>query len=237
MKNLFFIILILSTATAYTQPGRIAFHNANKTVTAAAKQRIYLNFSNTDLNIGSKWNDVFGSPHAAVVTVANLTDTTGAATGIGFTTIATANWNPYSGTSSANDYNASLNGSFYPAITTSTIYRSTWWNYGTVAPGRYYEAKPQMRLTGLAPVKTYSIYITACELTEPGGFPTKGIFRVTGLTSPAAIEVNGDQTFQATGAVFTLQPTAGGVIDIWCNTSSVNAGSLVTIPALVIVEQ
>ena len=235
MKKILIAICLLTAATAQAQTNRRAFHSANKN--ASVERRIYLNFSKTNLSLGTKWNNVFGTPNLAVVTVANLTDTTGAATGIGFTTIATGNWLAYSSNTSTDDYNASVTGTWYPASNTiPSFYRSNWWNYGTAQPGRYQSTKPQMRLTGLNPAKLYTIYISTAELPPGQGFDDKGVFRVVGLTSPAAVEIDGDVASQNAGATFALQPKVGGTIDIFCNTSAAASGNLVTIPALIIVE-
>jgi hypothetical protein len=240
MKAQLLLLYLLVVTSVDGQTTRAAFHNANNIISVVApvgvKRWIYIDFAKTDLNAGAKWNDVFGTPNLAIVAVADLLDTAGASTGIGFTTIATANWNAYGGNTSVDMYNVSMDGTYYPTATTAAMWQSVWWNYGSAQPGRYDVTKPQMKLTGLNPASTYTVYMTTEELCCGGGFTDKGVFRIVGLTSPTAIEVDGDLAVQPGGATFTLQPTAGGELSIWVNTSTTNLGDLVVIPMLMIKE-
>lgn len=218
----------------------MAFHSSNLSAAAppSVAKRIYINFSATDLNLNSKWNDAFGNPDGAVITIANLIDTTGASTGIGFTSISTANWNGYSGNASSDNYNASITGTFYPAsATTPTYYRSNWWQYGTASPATYNASLPQMRLTGLNTAKQYTIYMTTVEIPVGQGFDDRGIFRVAGLTTPSAVSIDGDVSTQPSGATFTVLPKVDGTIDIWMNVDNSAGDNLVCVPAIIIVEQ
>ena len=229
------ILLLLMIINTFGQPDRRAFHNSNNVVgITPTAQSIYINFSATDLNIGTKWNDVFGNPAASVLIFESLTDTLGAFTGVSLSTIATANWSGYAGNSASDLYNVSITGTYYPATLAANVWYSNWWQYGSVSPARYDAAKPQLRLSGLTPSSTYDIYITTAELCCGGGFTAKGVFTVVGLTSPTAIEVDGDVASQTLGATFTLQPKVDGTMDIWCNTSTTNTGDLNPFPALII---
>lgn len=201
----------------------------------AGKDTIRINFSNTDLNV-STYNDLFGHPTSAVRSIADLLDYKGNATGIGITTIATGNWLAYSGQSS-NDPCCTITGaSFYgSSANNATVGGSNFYNYGTIQPARYDAAKPQLRLTGLNPASTYEIKITCIDGNL--GFNNTAIFRVVGLTSPASQTIAGNVTSQSSGATFTLQPTAGGIIEIWINTDAASSADLAMVPALFITEQ
>lgn len=235
-KILFKLLLIMMSLTSFSQPGRVFFHSGNKPDAGPTWQRIYVNFSVTDQSsgLGSKWNSLYGHPHLGERSIADLKDTTGANTGVGITTVATANWSAYSNLTANDNFSIGI-GTYYPVTLPShNIYTSIYFQYG--AGGIYNATKPQFRITGLNPAKSYTLYMTCAELT--GGFEAKGVFRVVGLTSPAAINVNGDVANQSVGATFTLQPTAGGQIEIWANVqpSGSPTPDLVTFPALVIVQ-
>ena len=232
------ILLLLSLPTF----GQKLLINGNRFATPVVpKQRIYINLSATDLNV-TKYNDFFGAPAASVLSISNLVDTAGTSTGIGISTVATANWVPYGGVpaNSSNDAVAGIGtGTFYPGSSaTLQVYASNFYQYGNLQPGRFDTTKWQFALTGMDPAKTYQVLITTVDGTF--GFYDKGVFRVIGLTSPTAIEVDGDVVNQATGASFILQPKADGTMRIYANTSSTAAGGLadlVFIPAIMIIEQ
>jgi hypothetical protein len=180
------------------------------------------------------YNTLAGSPHSSVLTISNLNDITGTATGIGLTTVATANWSAYSGCScSNNDAVSGITAGNYLGTGGSTeVYSSIIFNYGTVSPARYDATKPQFRLSGLDPATTYTIKITGGDGSL--GFAANWVSRVVGGTSPSLAEVNGNVTNVTVGATFTLQPDGSGNIDIWFNSSTTNSGDLAPVAGLVI---
>lgn len=239
MKKLFFLLFVVCSLSAQSQ----IIVNASPVyrpfaVAAASKDTIRINLSTTDQNV-STFNDMFGAPANAVVTIANLVNISGNSTGVAITTIATANWLPYGGNpiNSSNDPCCTITGASYygTEANNATVAGSNFYNYGTVTPGRYDATKAQFRISGLNTAKTYEIKLTVLDGNL--GFTCKAIIRVVGATSPTAIEVSGDVTSQSSGATFTLQPDGSGNIDIWVNTSTVNSGDLAMIPAIYITEQ
>lgn len=202
------------------------------------KDTVRINFSKTSQSVAT-YNSMFGEPASGVVTRNALNNISGVATAINITTIATANWNGYSGANSSNDPCCAITGApFYGSTANNaTVAGSNFYTYGSIQPARYDATRPQFRITGLKPASTYEIKITAIDGNL--GFDCKVIFRAVGLTSPSAIQVNGDVTSQSNGATFTIQPTVGGQIELWCNTDGTASptGDLAMIPALFITEQ
>jgi hypothetical protein len=197
------------------------------------KQRVYINFSSTNFTV-SKYNAVYGTPTTGVATFMNLKDTAGVTTAIGITSISTSNWLGYSGYSSNDNVSQIGQGSFFPGSSaTQQVYGSNWYQYS--AGARYDVSKPQLRISGLNPAKTYQLVMTSTDGTL--GFDNKAVFHVAGLTNPSPIEVAGDNYIQTTGATFTLKPKADGTLEIWVNPSTAYSGDLSMLPALWILEQ
>lgn len=236
----FYRITAVSSNASFTN-STYGISNATTQVTpTAGTQRIYINLSKTNQAIGNNWNNVFGLPAQAVVTANNLIDTTGAATTIGITSVATGNWAPYASNpvNCANDtatMTSVLQGTFFNAASaTRAVYASNWYTVGTIQPARFDTTKPMFRFTGLTPSASYTILTTSVQGSS--GFSAFGTARVVGLTSPLPQEINGNTTIQNTGATFTLQSKADGTIDMWVNTSTTAGGDLAMIPAIWIIK-
>ncbi len=177
-------------------------------------------------------NVVSGSPGSSLVTVDNLLDKDGNATTWDVSTISTTNWLGYSGGTSNDAVSGITGGTYLGASTPSipaSVYQSIWYQYSNSAsqsPGTYDAAKPQIRISGLNPNRIYTLKMTGSDGTL--GFLNEARYRVSGLTSPAATDYTGDGITNLTGgATFTLQPSAGGIIDVWVNTITGGGGGAV----------
>ncbi len=182
------------------------------------------------------YNYLTGAPHSSVLSISNLNDITGAATGVSISTISTSNWVAYSGCScSNNDATTGVTGGTYLGTgANNAVYQSIFFTYGTVTPARYDATKPQLRISGLNPSTTYTIKLCGGDGTL--GFTCKWAAKAAGATTTSTTEVDGDITNITTGATLTLQPDGSGNIDIWINSSTTNSGDLATLAGLVITK-
>jgi hypothetical protein len=156
---------------------------------------------------------MFGDPAISAV---SYTDPTYSIT---VSSIATANWNAYSGCScTSNDAVTGATGGSYVSGVGNSAYESIWFNYGPTT-ANFDATKPQFQITGLNTATTYTIKMTGQDGTL--GFDANPMrFVVAGATTPSSQDVNGDVTSQSNGASFTLQPDGTGKIKVWLNSVS-----------------
>lgn len=149
----------------------------------------------------SGWNNVYGEPNISVLTG------TDAATGITFTSVATANWTPNG--SSGFDGNGTMSGTFFNDCsgTSSAPMYNGWVNAAV-----YDHAKPQGVIGGCNPAKTYTIALTG--VTQGGTLRRTDVY-VEGTTlSP--MKWFDAKANTSNGATFTgVSPDASGNIKIF----------------------
>ncbi|WP_431213459.1 Ig-like domain-containing protein [Puia sp. P3] len=155
----------------------------------------------------SGWTNVYGNPAGAVCT--------GSSNGITLTSVATANWVPYSNGLSAVDGGGQANGTFFPAA----VMANFWFQCNGSLAG-YNALVPQLKLSGLSKDSLYTIKMTTSYSQNIGTiFELNPMhYTVTGAVVYNYIEVNGDYN-TANGAVFTsIAPDANGVVQVYVNT-------------------
>jgi hypothetical protein len=169
-------------------------------------QTASFNFSASAISV-SGWVNVSGDPSTGVRSVT--------ANGITISSVARANWSPYSGISAQNG-NGFYPGRYFP----SQVMSNNWFQYNGTARtlANYNATVPQLQLSGLNPDSSYILRMSG---SDDGGFvssPT--IYTVSGATVYAtqSLSVHNDSTQGVT--FFGIYPNASGVISIYVNTTS-----------------
>jgi hypothetical protein len=170
-------------------------------------QTVSFNFSASAISV-SGWVNVSGDPSTGV---RSLT-----ANGVTVSSVATANWSPYSGISAQNG-NGYYPGHYFP----STVMSNNWFQYnGTIRTlANYNAAMPQLQLSGLNPDSSYILRMSGSDGGSFVSSPT--VYTISGATVYAAqsLSVHNDTS---QGVTFTgIYPNAGGVVNIYINTTSV----------------
>lgn len=211
------LLLIVTILFSLVSDGQTPLHKLiRKKVTTSSVIEARVHFSLGAYSV-STYNNLTGNPHSSIRSM-SLNDITGAATGWSITTIATANWGQFSGTT-ATDGIAGVTGGTFLDGATIVVYQNSMFNYGTTSPATYDAAKPQLRITGLDISKDYTVKITGCDGTYTFDC-TNMRYTIVGATSPASQDVGGDVTNVTNGATFTLKPDGSGQLTIWCNSIS-----------------
>lgn len=215
MKKLLTILLLINVAHAQLSPFMPVFPSA----APVTHDSITIQFRSTNTTPATGVTAVmYGNPHSAVLTYTNATY------GITVSTVSTANWASYSGCScsSVDAIGGATGGTYFPGVGNSA-YTGDIFTYGPTV-SNYNASKWQLEITGLNPSTTYTIGLTGMDGTQGfDGNPFR--FRVSGATSPAYQDVNGDVTNQTGGATFTLQSDATGKIKCWGNSVSGEANN------------
>lgn len=179
---------------------------------------VRINFSLAAVSV-STYNNLFGAPKTGVRSLTDMTDINGRTTTWDITTVATANWRDSVYTVSATDGIAGMTAMSFLSGATSGVWANGYYQYGATSPASYNASLHQFLISGLNPNKTYEIKITGADGTYTfDANPSR--YTVSGLTTPASQDVNGNVTSQSSGATFTLQPAADGTIKVWMNSVS-----------------
>jgi len=169
----------------------------------------------------SNYNTLAGNPHISLLTISDLLDITGATTGISINSVATANWGNFSGLTSNNAVPGITGGTFLDGAN-AALYQSIHYNYGTTQPARYDVTRPQYRISGLIPNKTYRILITGSQGTFTFLCSTME-FRVQG-SSLTSQTLNGGHPTSITnitvGLTFDVESDSSGEFTIWMNSAT-----------------
>jgi hypothetical protein len=169
-------------------------------------QTVSFNFSATS-DTWSGWVNVTGDPSTGVRSVT--------ANGITVSSVATANWSPYSGISAQNG-NGFYPGTYFPAAVMS----NNWFQYNGSARtlANYNATVPQLRLSGLNPDSSYILRMSGSDGGSFVSSPT--IYTIAGATVYAtqslSVHNNASQGVTFTG----IYPNSSGVISIYINTTS-----------------
>jgi hypothetical protein len=169
-------------------------------------QTVSFNFSAAAQSV-SGWVNVAGDPSTGVRTVT--------ANGITLSSVATANWSPYSGVSAQNG-NGYYPGTYFPA----GVMSCNWFQYNgtTRTLANYNAAVPQIKLSGLNPDSSYILRMSGSDAGSFNSNPT--VYTVSGATvySSQSLNVHNNAsqgiTFQG------IYPNSSGVINIYINTTS-----------------
>jgi len=171
---------------------------------SASGQQLNFNFTKDPVSVAN-WINVSGDPSSGVRTA------TDQSTGISVSSLATANWYPYSGVS-AYDGGGMTSGTFMPA----TVMVNHWFQHGSLAT--YNVSKPQLELSGLNPASLYTLKMTGSNIYGFNSNPTR--FVVSGSVVSSHMDVN-TYNNTANGATFSsIMPDANGKIRIYVNTTS-----------------
>lgn len=194
---------------------------------------VRINFSLAAVTVAT-YNNLFGAPKTGVRSLTDMKDINGLSTPWDITTVATNNWLDATFNVSATDGIAGVTVMSFLTGATSGVYANAYYNYGTTQPATYDAARHQLLISGLNPLKTYELKMTGMDGTYT--FDCSHMrYQVTGLTTPATQDINGDVTSQPNGATFTIQPAADGTIKIWMNT--VSGSSDLNMTAAMIIKQ
>lgn len=208
MRKFLLIIFISITASSFGQPLKLLLQKPGEV-------EVRINFSLAAVSV-STYNNLFGQPKTGVRSLTNMTDINGRATDWDITTVATANWRDSVFNVSATDGIAGMTAMSFLTGATSGVYANGYYNYGSLSPGGYDASLHQFLISGLNPNKTYEIKITGADGTYTfDANPSR--YTVTGLTTPASQDVDGNVTSQSNGATFTIQPATDGTIKVWMN--------------------
>jgi len=173
-------------------------------------QTASFNFSLTPHAV-SGWTNVYGDPSVGVRTATG-------SSGISISSMATANWAPYNGNSSAAyDGGGATGGTFFPAAVMANL----WYQYSPYF-GAYNAAVPQLEISGLRVDSVYTIMMTgSLTINVPNTFNLNPMrYTVAGASVYGYIDVNGNFN-TADGATFhNIAPDANGKIHIYVNTLS-----------------
>lgn len=195
----------------------------------------------------STYNMLAGDPDVTIVSLSNLNDINGTATGVGISTIDPANWSGFGGSAANNSVAGVTGGSVFTGANAS-VYQSIHYNYGTTSPARYDITKAQYKLTGLIAGRTYAIDVAGVVGTY--GFDGRNAaFIATGSTTTTAVELDcgpgggSGLTTVATYQTMTLSPNSSGEIYIYMNSMSTGGtlngspvGSDIAVCAAIIVK-
>lgn len=224
-KLLLILTLILSTWSFGQTPLHLLISKRKTTSTSSIKvAKIDFRASGTSTGL-TNWNTMAGNPNTAIITNANLIDTTGANTGWTCSTVNINNWGATGGVTSNNSV-LGITGGTAMSGASAQSYQSIIFNTGTISPARYDVTKWQFEIGGLDNSKTYTI--TVCGSEGHLGFDNRNYsIRAAGATTTSEVEIDGGfgggggyATVDAvsSGSV-TLQPS-GGIIKVWLNTMS-----------------
>ena len=175
-------------------------------VGASRAQTVSFNLSATS-STWPGWTNVAGDPSVAVQSVT--------ANGITLSSVATANWSPYSG------YSAQNGSGYYPGYYfPPRVMSNNWFQYN--GTGRslalYNSLVPQIELSGLNPDSTYILRISG---SDGGGFNTDPTqYTVAGKTNYGTqnLNVHNDST---QGVVFQgITPDSTGTIRLYVNATT-----------------
>jgi hypothetical protein len=170
-------------------------------------QTVSFNFSASAISV-SGWVNVSGDPSTGVRSVT--------ANGVTVSSVATANWSPYSGASAQNG-NGSYPGVYFPP----QVMSNNWFQYNGSARtlAEYNALVPQLQLSGLNPDSSYILRMSGSDGLSFVSSPT--VYTVSGATVYASQSLSVHKN-DSLGVTFTgIYPNASGVINIYINTTSV----------------
>ncbi|MBS1664165.1 MAG: hypothetical protein JST68_24180 [Bacteroidetes bacterium] len=175
------------------------------TIGLQAQTTVSFNFSKAAQPV-SGWINVVGDPSTGVRTATDVSS------GMSISSIATANWSSFFGTS-AFDGEGPSNGTFFPA----GVMVNEWLQYdGSLAA--YNAAVPQLKISGLDTTHTYTLRMAGSSTSPLSQNPTR--YTIAGRTVSSYIDVNNTNN-TANGATFNpIAPDVNGNIFIYVNTAS-----------------
>jgi hypothetical protein len=194
-------MLILKRVSALLLAGIIGLNGR------LAAQTVSFNFSATAATPVSGWVNVIGDPSTGIRTAT--------ANGITVSSVATANWSPYSG------YAAGNGTGYYPgAYFPPNVMSNNWFQYN--GTGRtlalYNSLVPQLKLTGLNPDSTYILRISG---SDNGSFVTNPtLYTVAGVTTYATQSLNIHNNITQGVTFQGIAPDVSGTIRIYVNANS-----------------
>jgi Bacterial Ig domain len=170
-------------------------------------QTVSFNFSNASHPV-SGWINVAGDPSSAVLTG------TDAVSGIGVSSVATANWSPF-GNCSYDGGGSSGPSPFFP----TAVLANHWFNYNGYYAG-YNALMPQLVLSGLNIDSVYTLKMTGSfQVNVPGQFNLNPIrYTVAGATVYGYIDIDGDSNYAAGATFHNIAPDVTGKVRIYVNT-------------------
>ncbi|HWB94695.1 MAG TPA: Ig-like domain-containing protein, partial [Puia sp.] len=170
-------------------------------------QTVSFNFS-----LGSRpvsgWINAAGDPAAGVITASDPTS------GIALSSVATANWSPY--TNCAYDGGgASGSGSFFP----TAVLANHWFNYSAFY-GAYNALMPQIVISGLNVDSVYTFKMTGSFVVGvPNQFNLDPIrYTVAGATLYGYVDIDGDSNYLNGATFHNVAPDTAGKVRIYVNT-------------------
>jgi len=209
-------ITVNTAASATSTPPTVSAGTAQTvTLSPAVSQSAAFNFSNSPVTV-SGWTNMAGQPGSKVITA-----TSG---GIKLSSVATANWAPYSGATSYDGGGVNAAGFFNNAA----VSVNNWHQYGDPA-AVYNVSKPQLQATGMTSGANYTVKISGSNAFNLDANPCA--YTIVGASTYGPINVNLNGT-ASNGATFSgVVPDASGSIKIYVN-SVANTSQLAQVNGL-----
>lgn len=153
------------------------------------------------------WTNVVGDPGKAVRTAAT-------SSGIGVSSVATANWAQDANGNCAYDGAGEDSAGFFPV----GVMGSAWYQYGTTAATVLVVSQPQLIVTGLKPDSVYTLRISGSFLAGGGLMLDPVLYTVMGTVNYGT-RLSNDNYDITDGAVFkNVVPDSTGSLRIYLNT-------------------
>jgi len=208
-------ITVNSAASTATPPTVSAGSAQTITLSPAVSQSASFNFSNSPVSV-SGWTNMAGQPGNQVIT--------GTSGGVRLSSVATANWAPYSGATSYDGGGVNAAGFFNNAA----VSVNNWHQYGDPA-ATYNVSKPQLQASGLTAGASYTVKMSGSNAFNLDANPCA--YTIVGASTYGPISVNLNGT-ASNGATFSgVIPDASGSIKIYVN-SVANTSQLAQINGL-----
>jgi len=179
MRKIYWILLLAAICTTSHVQAQIASFN----------------FSAAAISV-TGWTNLHGNPAAG-------TAITATANGVTVSSVAAANWSPFTGT-------------YFP----STVMSNAWFQYNatTSTSANYNSVVPQLEITGLNPDSTYILRMSGSDTKSFAGNPT--VYTVAGTTVYGSQNLNVQQNLSQGVTFQAVYPDATGMIRIYVNTTT-----------------
>lgn len=204
MRKLLLILFLIISSISFGQPMKKLLRKY-ATPSGGSSDSVTWNFSEASQSYSGSRN-VTGEPSDGV-------RTNTAPNGWAISTVATANWGPYSTYKTAADNISTQTQTYWPELS-ANIVRHAYFNW--ITSGDNYDVnKWQFEITGLDNGTTYRVEI-AGSFGGIGFDANPTTYRIAGATTPASQTLNGNATTVSTVASWDIAPS-GGKIKIWVN--------------------
>ena len=192
MRKIYWILLLAAICTTSHVQAQIASFN----------------FSAAAISV-TGWTNLHGNPAAG-------TAITATANGVTVSSVAAANWSPFTNDSCSYNGLGAWPGTYFP----STVMSNAWFQYNatTSTSANYNSVVPQLEITGLNPDSTYILRMSGSDTKSFAGNPT--VYTVAGTTVYGSQNLNVQQNLSQGVTFQAVYPDATGMIRIYVNTTT-----------------